>query len=39
VRLPVMPSKKRLPSAQLSNTNVDVRKIGGFSEPSESRGL
>ena len=36
--LSVMPSKKRLPSAAVSNTKVEVRKIGGFSEPSLSAG-
>src|SRR6185369_11717051 len=37
-RLPVTPSKKRLPAAAFSNTKVEVRKIGGFSEPSLSSG-
>jgi hypothetical protein len=37
-RLPVTPSKKRLPAAALSNTKVEVRKIGGFSEPSDRAG-
>jgi hypothetical protein len=32
--LPVIPSKKRLPSAAFSKTKVEVRKIGGFNEPS-----
>jgi hypothetical protein len=36
--LPVIPSKKRFPSAAFSNTKVDVRKIGAFSEPSERAG-
>ena len=29
-----MPSKKRFPSAAVSNTKVEVRNTGGFSEPS-----
>src|SRR3546814_11087195 len=33
-----MCSKKRLPAAALSKTKVEVRKIGGFSAPSESAG-
>ena len=33
-----MPSKKRFPSAAFSNTKVEVRKIGGLSEPSDSTG-
>src|SRR3954463_14838331 len=37
-RLPVTPSKKRLPAAALSNTKVEVRKIGGLSEPLLSSG-
>ena len=37
-RLPVIPSKKRFPSAAFSNTKVEVRKIGGLSDPSDSAG-
>jgi len=36
--LPVIPSKKRFPSSAFSKTNVEVRKIGAFSEPSDSAG-
>jgi hypothetical protein len=37
-RFPVTPSKKRFPAAAFSKTKVEVRKIGGFSEPSLSSG-
>src|SRR3546814_18215798 len=37
-RLPVMPSKWRLPAAALGKTKVEVAKIGGFSEPSAKAG-
>src|ERR1700679_3557562 len=37
-RLPDVKSKKSLPSCAVLNTNVDVRKIGGLSEPSDKVG-
>jgi hypothetical protein len=34
----VTPSKWRFPAAAFSNTKVEVRKIGGFSDPSDKAG-